>query len=306
MEKNKIYLELNEISKKYGGTVEVNCSLKQYNTIGIGGEATALYVPVSLQELKEINKLLNSFDVDSLIIGRGSNLLIQDGNIQAVVINISKGSFSETTFDGTRAVVGAGQHLGAFVYDCCSRGLAGMEGLIGIPGNVGGAVFMNASYDSCISDFLEGVKVLNKDNEMIYLRKEDIKFDYRYSSIGHENIIVETIFNFKEGDPGLLIEKMKNFIRDKIKKQPLDKKTLGCVFKNPKESDLTAGALIDKAGMKGYKYGGLKVSEKHANFIVNVGGAKSSEMVDLMGMIQQKVWDKYSVKLEPEIEIYKF
>ena len=261
------------------------------------------YVPSSPEELQEAVGLLGDAGVRTIVIGRGSNVLIPDEGLEAVVINLSGDLFRQTVFEGTTVHVGAGANLGSFISDCCARGLTGLEGLAGIPATVGGALRINAACRTAISERLLRVLVLDAAGETKWIEKNDLRFGYRLTSFDRGWIILRAVFQLEEGLPADAQGKLKNYFIEKIKKQPLDKKSLGCVFKNPAHTEYAGGELIDKAGMKGYRRGAAQVSRKHANFIINTGGASFADVIGLMEDIRDKVREKFSIELEPEIEI---
>jgi UDP-N-acetylmuramate dehydrogenase len=224
--------------------------------------------------------------------------------MDAVVITLSGGPFREVKFEGGSVTAGAGAELAELISDCCERGLSGLEGLVGVPATVGGAIMTNAGYLSTISDRLVRVDCLDNSGNVISIDKGDIDFGYRRCSLGKDWIVVGAVFCLEEGtSPRVLKEKVKEYFLDKMSRQPLEKKTLGCVFKNPGNDSRKSAELIDMAGMKGERSGGAEVSGKHANFIVNTGDANAADMVCLVEEVKRKVMEKFSIELEPEIEI---
>ncbi|MEA3489129.1 MAG: UDP-N-acetylmuramate dehydrogenase [Candidatus Omnitrophota bacterium] len=295
--------ELRAICGKCGGTVLFGHPLGAHSTISIGGKASAWFVPSSLEGLCITKSFLEGAGVRTVVIGRGSNVLIPDEGLDAVVINLSDAFFSDVRIEGRSVTAGAGARLGRLVSLCCMGGLGGLEGLIGVPGTVGGAVFMNASYRGAASDFLEKVQIVNGEGQAFWMEKKELEFEYRGSSVKENEIITRVVFRLEEASPGDLNSGLKSLFAEKAGKQPLGEKTLGCIFKNPTGSGSGGGELIDKSGMKGYRRGGAKVSEKHANFIVNCDRASFSDVTSLMNDVRRKVLDRFSVELEPEIRI---
>jgi UDP-N-acetylmuramate dehydrogenase len=258
------------------------------------------FVPSCIESLREARLLLNAATIAT--IGNGSNVLFPDGGLEAV-INLNNGFFVKKEFEGRKVLAGAGVNLGGFISDCCQRGLSGLEGLVGIPATVGGALATNASYETAISDYLESIRVMDEKGDARWIKKNDLRFGYRSSSLKKNEVILEAVFTLTEMSP----EGLKNRIRanfcGKKHRQPLNEKTLGCVFKNPEGSEYRAGELIEKAGMKGSRVGDAQVSQVHANFIVNSGNATASDVVALIEEVRQKVREKFSIELELEIEI---
>lgn len=300
---NEIKQNLNKLCEKHGGSVIFDHPLSPHSTISIGGKAAAWYVPSSLDELKAAKLFLDQSDIKTIVMGLGSNLLIPDEGLDVVVMSLSNDFFRETKFEGRTVTIGAGARLEKFISDCCGNALSGFEGLVGIPATIGGALKNNASYQTTISEYLLRVLVLTAEGKETWISKKDLKFRYRYSSFRQEEVILRAVFYFNEESPASIKTRVKQYFAEKIKKQPLKEKTLGCVFKNPAKFEYASGELIDKAGLKGYARGAAQVSLKHANFIVNTGGATSKDVTGLIKDIQEKVRKKFSIELEPEIEI---
>jgi len=299
----KVKNELRKLYSTWGGELEFDYSLKAHSTIAIGGEASVWLVPSSIEELKEAKSFLEDAGVEVFIIGAGSNILIPDKHLNTAFIKLGLGIFKEITFDHQTVTVGSGVLLSRLLSSCCRKGLKGMEGLVGIPGTLGGALVMNASYESAISDPLSKVLVLDDEGRMEWLDKGDIKFGYRSSSFKEDAVILQAVFQLEEDSPGEIVERLKSSFVDKIKKQPFGKRSLGCVFKNPAEHEYTSAEMIDSCGMKGYTLGDAEISLEHANFIINRGEASYEDVVSLVSEVQKKVREKFSVELEPEIKI---
>ena len=285
------------------GHVVFDHPLRGHSTISIGGKADAWFVPSSPEELERVIRLLNEEGIRAVVIGNGSNTLIPDEGLCGVAINLSDSAFRGIEARGQVVTAGAGACLGGLLRYCCQRGLAGLEGLSGIPGTVGGALCMNASYRSAISDRLVKVHLVGPDGRGAWIEKKDIKFGYRYSSLKGKGVITSGVFHLEPEDAGLVKARMTEYFADKLERQPLGKKTLGCVFKNPAKVGYASGELIDRTGMRGLCRGDAQVSEKHANFIVNRARASCRDVIELIREVREKVLEKFSVELEPEIEI---
>ena len=285
------------------GSVVFNEPLDRHSTIGVGGTAAIWYKPASTEELSKVYRNLKKEGERVITIGRGSNTLMPDGIFDAVVIDLSDDRFMCIDFDGSRIKAAAGVKLSVLIAQCLKRGFAGMEGLVGIPGTVGGALFVNAAYRSRISDCLLTVDLLDDHGEIKQVKREDLVFGYRRSSFKENDIILDAVFGLKEMAPDILKRDIKSYFLEKIRTQPLGERTLGCIFKNPEGIGLTSAELIDQAGLKGRRSGDAVVSEKHANFIVNTGNATQKDVLDLMGMITSVVKKRFNVDLEPEIRI---
>ena len=299
-DKNKI----NEICKNSGGEVLFDHPLSFHTTIGVGGNAGAFYAPSSIEGLSMFRRFLKEEGVSSFIVGRGSNILVPDDGLDAVIIRLSDRSFSEIEFDERTVVVGAGMDLSTLIRNCAGRGLAGLEGLAGIPATVGGAVFNNASYKTAISEYLVKVRVMDIAGDCRWVKKDDLEFAYRFSSIPKGETIINAVFELREDLTENINSRISCYFEEKMEKQPLKEKTLGCIFKNPGRDGYSSGELIDRSGLKLFRHGAAEVSDKHANFIVNKGGARAQDVVGLMGEIREKVYEKFSIDLEPEIEVW--
>lgn len=294
---------LDVLSVRYGGNVTYDCPLEMHTTIGIGGVADAWYEPLSPEELRDARKLMLDHGVMSIVAGNGSNVLFPDTRLEAVVINLSSPYFRERKIEGDVVTAGAGSPLGGLISDCCKAGLGGVEGLVGIPGTVGGALKMNAGYKSNISDCLEKVLIMNEEGELKWLEKGVLAFGYRVSSFAGRDVLLQAVFRLKSVPFEDLMRTLKANFSEKMERQPLDKKTLGSIFKNPAGSTYKSAQMIDLAGFKGRRHGGAVVSGKHANFIENSGGATAADVKGLIRDVRSAVREKFSVELETEIQI---
>lgn len=303
MLKSEVKRKLTKLCAKDGSTILFDHPFSGHSTISIGGKVGAWYAPESIEGLKEVRDFLDGKRVRTVVVGGGSNILMGDDGMDAVVISLSGDAFTNIVRQNNIVVAGSGVKLSKLISFCSKEGLSGLEGLVGIPATVGGALFMNASYREAISDHLFKVLILDSSGRLKLLESEDMEFSYRFSYFKKGDIVLQAFFSLRNMPPDMVRKRASEYLSEKKSKQPLDKKTLGCVFKNPKKGNLTSGEMIDKSGMKGLTRGGAKVSEKHANFIVNTGGATSGDVVDLMNEIKKKVKEKFSVDMEPEIEI---
>ncbi|MBF0493599.1 MAG: UDP-N-acetylmuramate dehydrogenase, partial [Candidatus Omnitrophica bacterium] len=294
---------LSELSSKSGGKVCFNEPLGKHSSIGIGGEAAAWYEPSSSAELMSFVETAREEDIGFKIVGAGSNILFSDSFTNMVFVKLSAPDFNFVRINGNCLTAGAGTPLGKLIAESAKAGLSGFEGMVGIPGTVGGAIEGNAGYKVTISDKLISLKVVDGEGAVRVVNKKDLNFSYRVSSIPESWIVLEAVFNLEESSSDAVSGRIKEFMSEKILKQPLDDLTLGCVFKNPGTGVLKTGQLIDMAGLKGLKIGGAVVSEKHANFIVNSGGATSKDIRALIKTIKEKVNEKFDVDLELEIEV---
>jgi len=276
--------------------------LKKHTTFRIGGPCGVWVEPRSERDLREILKLAKAKNKKAYLIGKGSNLLARDSGLNGIVIHLGARLFKRVFFFGHKVTAGAGVRLSNLINFTCRNGLWGIEGLAGIPGTLGGAIFMNAGYNGNISDCLESVRVMDKKSGKIFvLKKRQLKFSYRHSSLDGYIILTATI-SFKKGNKEKLLEKKNELLRIKKAEQPLDSPNAGCIFKNPGGTGAPAAArYIDMLGFRGKQIGGARVSKKHANFIVNSKNAKASDVLRLIGMIRKRVKSKFGVEMATEI-----
>lgn len=281
---------------KYG-EVLVDASLESYNTYGIKTSTKYLIKPNNLEDLKELVKYLDESNIKYYVLGKGSNVILPDNKFNGVIIsleNLKRFEINENIVE-----VEAGIILGAFVMECINHSLGGLEYLAGIPGTLGGALYGNAGVkDSCIYDYLENITILS-NNEIITINKNNIDYSYRNTMFKETNaIILGATFKLYKDDENKLKEIVKENRIKRLNSQPLEYKNAGSVFKNP-EGDY-AGRLIESLGLKGYTIGGAQISERHANFIVNVANATGSDIRNLIKYIKDKVYEAYKIELELE------
>ncbi len=276
--------------------------LSEFTTWGIGGPSASIAVN-SPDELIQTVELLSIRSIPWVVMGRGSNTLAPTEGWHGVVIFL-RGAFSEFSFDGSVISAGAGAHLPGLAGTACSRGLTGLVFAVGIPGTVGGALFMNAgAYGSSISDFVEEVRVLRPDGSIDYLTSEGCGFGYR-SSLFQKNgsIILGTVLKLSEGfrSGNELRREAREILQLRREKFPLHAPNAGSVFRRP-DSGPPPGKLIEDCGLKGYRMGGAMVSTVHANFIENTGGATSSDVMNLIDHVVEKVRQASGITLKREI-----
>ncbi len=275
-----------------------NESLAKYTTLRIGGKAEIITFPDE-EKIQALLMVIKNEGIPYYVIGGGSNLLVSDKGFRGVIINTKK--MESIRVDGLNLIVSGGAKLGKVIAVLVKKGLSGMEGLVGIPGSVGGAIKGNAgSFGYEIKDCLKELEIIDKDLKIKILKKQDINFKYRSSGLSEEYIIKTAKFNLIKDD-GQGFKRMKNFLEKKTKTQPLRDRSAGCVFKNPDGN--SAGYLIDKAGLKGLRVGDIVVSSIHANYFINVGRGKASDFLRLMEIVKEKVFKIFSIELQPEIKL---
>ena len=220
-----------------------------------------------------------------------------------VLIHLGAKSFRGMKFHNTSVRVGAGRSLSHLVERACKAGLGGVEGLAGIPGTVGGAVLMNSGYKSCIADCLREVRVMSKTNGRIRtIKRSSIRFGYRDSGILRDHVVLEVALGLKREDPDSLIKRKNALLNKKRREQPLGALSAGCIFRNP-DGDRTAAKYIELSRLKGKRIGEAKISERHANFIVNMKNAREGDVLGLIKLTQERVNKLFGIRLDPEVII---
>ncbi|MFH1367526.1 MAG: UDP-N-acetylmuramate dehydrogenase [Elusimicrobiota bacterium] len=280
--------------------LRMNEPLSKHATLRIGGPASYFAEVYDTKELKKLLNIAVSHKLPFMIIGAGSNMLIGDKGYSGLVVKFT-GAFCDFEFKKHILRAGAGVRLPVLVSKCMENGLAGMEALAGIPGTIGGALVSNAgTKNGWIGDIVKSVEILDKNGSGRVLKKKDLEFRYRGSNL-EGKIILGAEFSLKKGKKNDILKKINDLLIKRAATQPLDAWSVGSIFKNP-END-SAGRLIEAAGLKGLRFGGAKVSEKHANFIVNFENATASDMRNLISTVRHKVFEKSGVNLELEIKI---
>lgn len=277
--------------------------MSRHTTFKIGGPAKIFFEPERMEELADALHRYRQQGQSIYILGGGSNLLVRDEGVDGVVIALHKGAaFQHITIEGCKVKAGAGVSLPKLVKMMANIGLSGLECLVGIPGTVGGAARMNAGgKHGTIGPLIESVFVMHSDGHTERIERDKLLFGYRSSNL-KDFVILEVVLLLKEESPALVFEHTRAIYEEKKRTQPLYEPSAGCVFKNPPGQ--SAGALIDKAGLKGTTVGGAMVSEKHANFIINRGGATASDVLKLIDLIRERVSKIFNISLELEIEIW--
>ena len=275
--------------------------MSKHTTFRIGGKAD-LFVSADEKSLPQLLKEAADEKIPVTIIGNGSNLLVGDGGIRGLVIEIGKG-MDKIEISDNIMTVGAGTLLSKAANTAAEHGLSGMEFAAGIPGSVGGAVVMNAgAYGGEMKDVIMDVDVITREGEYRRLTLEELELSYRHSCIiENEYIVVRARLMLQEKDEAQIRLVMEDLKNRRIEKQPLNFPSAGSTFKRPE--GYFAGKLIMDAGLRGYSVGGAQVSEKHCGFVVNKGGATASDVVKLMNDVRDKVMEEFGVELEPEVKM---
>ena len=293
---------LKEVAKKSIGKIEKNVSLKKYTTYKTGGKAKCVIYPKNYSTLARLIRLIRKYNLEYKIIGNGSNLLFSDKEYNGVLIKLSE--FDRLEIVGNKITVGAGYNLIRLSNVAMKHSLTGLEFAAGIPGTVGGAIFMNAgAYKSDMGYITTEVKVLTDNLEIITLSNSELDFHYRTSFLQKhpDYICLEATIKLNRGKKEAIEEVMKERRKRRILTQPLEYPSAGSVFRNP-SIDTPSGKLIEDLGLKGLKKGGAEVSVNHANFIINKKDATSTDIHDLILYVQKCVKDNYGIDLKVEQE----
>ena len=284
------------------GEVLFDESMKNHTTFKIGGPCDVLVMPNTIEQILNVLNLVKENNLAYMIIGNGSNLLVSDKGIRKVIVKLHK-NFSKITLDGNKITSQAGATLKEIADFALENKLSGFEFASGIPGDLGGAVTMNAgAYGGEMKDILESVKVIDKDLNVIDIDAKDMNLRYRNSRVQDEGLIVlEAVINLSEGDYDKIKEYQDELTFKRESKQPLEFPSAGSTFKRPE--GYYAGKLIDDCGLRGYRYKDAMVSEKHCGFVINAGDANCEQVLYVINHVKEVVFEKFGVNLEPEVRI---
>lgn len=294
----KVYNEL--ITKIDSDRVLLNEPMSKHTTFKIGGPADIFVKVESQKELKSILELVKKNSVPVTIIGNGSNVLVKDNGIRGIVIKLE---LKEIKIENDIIYVEAGVGLPKLARVACDNSLEGLEGVAGIPGSFGGAIYMNSgAHGTEIGDKLINITYIDENLEIKTIKKEDAKLTYRKSIFQEKNwIILGGKVKLEKGNQEEIRNKMQKFLEQRRENQPLEFPSAGSVFK--RGDNYISAKLIDECGLKGYQIGGAELSKKHAGFIVNTGNATADDVLKLIDYIKQKVQEKYKVELKTEVKI---
>jgi len=294
-----------------------NIPLAKFTSFNIGGRAKYFFEGNNKREIIKAVSLAKQEDLPFFILGGGSNLLVDDKGYQGLVIKIQNSGVNiQKENSNFKVAAGAGTSLSLLVSNAAENGLSGLEWTVGIPGTLGGAIYGNAgAFGKSMKDVVKEVEVFDaKDLQVKIYSLEDCRFDYRESIFKKDKnlIILSAVLELKKGEKKEIENKMKRYLSERKKKQPMGFACAGSVFKNPSfaqtsrrfmtDRELSAGELIERCGLKGRSIGGAKISEKHANFIINLGKAKFSDVRRLIDLIKKRVRSKFGIELEEELQ----
>jgi len=287
------------------GKVLFDECMDRHTSIGVGGRADALVFPESVAELGKLVSFLRAEGIPVFFVGNGTNLIVRDDGFRGGIIS-TKGLRAvriESRGEDRAAILAeAGASLAEVVALAAREALAGMEFCAGIPGSVGGGIRMNAgAYGSELKDVIESVSLLNGEGNIKSCRREALQFQYRNLALPEGSCVAGGIFVLARGSREAVEGRIREILRTRTGKHPLEYRNAGSIFKNPK--GIPAGKIIEEAGLKGARIGGAQVSEKHGNFIVNLGSATARDIIGLIELVQEKVLEAKGIALEPEVKI---
>ncbi|MFQ5329513.1 MAG: UDP-N-acetylmuramate dehydrogenase [Thermodesulfobacteriota bacterium] len=287
---------------RFKGRLHFNVPMSSHTSIGVGGAADVLAAPADLEDVRIILRFAGDKGYPLLAMGSGTNLLVKDGGVRGVVLDLSEGFGEITVMEENRLEAGAGVRLHELVALCKERGLSGLEFAAGIPGCVGGAVAMNAgAYGGEMKDIVEDIEICNRKGKVATIGASDIGFTYRGSGLAPDVIILKARMKLVQSSAEEVKKRIGDYRGKRRGTQAINLPNAGSVFKNPEK--VSAGRLIEEAGLKGISRGGAQVSEVHANYIVNRGNAKASDVLALIAEVRDSVFQRTGILLEPEIKV---
>tara|TARA_B100000287_G_scaffold433180_1_gene494285 strand:+ start:414 stop:1340 length:927 start_codon:yes stop_codon:yes gene_type:complete len=294
-----------ELKNSIQGILLENESMSKHTSYGIGGKVMAYITPHDTKDLETIIKIINKNNINFYFVGSGSNLLVNDNKINAIVVTPAK-ALKSLTIKKNTIKAESGVMLGKLVKETIKHNLTGLESLVGVPGTLGGALMMNAgAWGSEISNYLISVDVINNNGKIKKLYPKDMKFNYRQSSFKSNEFILSAKFKLSKATKVEIKKKKAIASKGRINSQPLKYRSAGSVFKNP-HNKLAAGFLIDEAGLKGTQIGGAEISRHHANFFINHGNAKAIDIASLIKLSRKTIYEKFGIMLELEIKTIGF
>lgn len=283
------------------GRVLFDAPMRQFTSMKVGGPADSLLFPKDADELKKVIRFARRKKIPFLILGKGTNLVVRDKGVRGWVINLTQG-MKKIKIDGKMIEAEAGLSLQQLIQFSIQKGLTGLEPFYGIPGTVGGGLAMNAgAWGAELKDVLLSVTLMKEDGEIVERSRSRLRFSYRGLVIPPSWIILKGRFQLKKGKKEKTLERVKSYSEMRKRKQPLDYPSAGSIFKNPKEGP--AGKWIEEAGLKGFRIGQAMVSDRHANFIINLGKAKAEEVIRLMEFVEKKIYEEKGISLEREVKV---
>ena len=283
------------------GRVLFDVPMRRFTSMKVGGSADCLFFPKDVDELRKVIRFARRKKIPFLILGKGTNLVVRDKGVRGWVINLTQG-MEKIKIDGEVVEAEAGLSLQRLVQSSIQKGLTGLEPFSGIPGTVGGGLAMNAgAWGAELKDVLLSMTLMKEDGEIVERPRSKLRFSYRGLVLPPSWIILKGRFQLKKGKKEEIFERVKSYSEMRKRRQPLDYPSAGSIFKNPKEGP--AGKWIEEAGLKGFRIGKAMVSERHANFIINLGKAKAEEVIRLMEFVEKKIYEEKGISLEREVKV---
>ena len=284
-----------------GGKVLFDAPMRQFTSIKVGGPADCLLFPRGVVELRKVVRDVRRKKIPFLILGKGTNLVVRDKGVRGWIISLTQG-MKKIHMDGEVVEAEAGLPLQRLVQYSIRKGLTGLEPFFGIPGTVGGGMAMNAgAWGAELKDVLLSMTLMSEDGEIVERPRSRLRFSYRRLVLPPSWIILKGCFRLKKGDKEESLQRVKSYSEMRKRRQPLDYPSAGSIFKNPKEGP--AGKWIEEVGLKGFRIGQAMVSERHANFIINLGKAKAEEVIRLMELVEKRIYEEKGISLEREVRV---
>jgi len=288
------------LKSEIAGQVRFNEPMNAHTSFHIGGPADALVVPADTEDIRKVLRIAQEDQCPFAVVGNGSNLLVRDKGIRGIVLKLGN-ALKHWEQKGDTFIFGSGVSLAQCCRIIADAGYTGMEFAVGIPGSLGGAVFMNAgAYDGEMKNAVVSVLAMTRSGKIKTMDRDELQFSYRHSALqGSDDIVLKVILQLQKGDRTAIQAKMDDFSQRRISKQPLDIPSAGSTFKRPEGRFV--GQMVEESGLKGFRIGGAEVSVKHAGFIVNADHATAADVLQLIEFIQKKIMENYNVALVPEV-----
>jgi UDP-N-acetylmuramate dehydrogenase len=283
------------------GRVLFDAPMRQFTSIKVGGPADTLFFPKDADELRKLVRYAWRRSIPYFILGKGTNLVIRDKGVRGWVISLSQG-LKKIQMDGEEIEAEAGLSLQRLVKFSIQKGVTGLEPFFGIPGTVGGGLAMNAgAWGVELKDVVKSASLMKEDGEVVEWPRRKLRFSYRKLNIPASWVILKGRFQVNKGKKEEILEKVKSYSEMRKRTQPLGYPSAGSIFKNPKEGP--AGKWIEEVGLKGFRMGQAMVSDRHANFIINLGKATAEEVINLMELVERKTYEEKGISLEREVRV---
>lgn len=290
-----------EVSNLIKGKVLFDIPMRQFTSIKVGGPADLLLFPKDVDELRKVVCFAGTNGIPYFILGKGTNLVVKDRGIRGWVISLTRG-MKKIQMEGEAVEAEAGLPLQRLVQFSIQKGLTGLEPFFGIPGTVGGGAAMNSgAWGAELKDVLGSITFMKESGEVIERPRQRLRFSYRRLTIPSSWIILKGRFQLKKGKKEEILERVKSYSEMRKRTQPLGYPSAGSIFKNPKEG--SAGKWIEESGLKGFKKGQAMISDRHANFIINRGKATAGEVISLIELVEQKIYETKGISLEREVKV---